>query len=58
MKDQELRNGLRELDESDHDVSSFEANFIETVLIRYHGNLTQKQRDCGKSILERYGIIP
>ena len=58
FSDDEIREMLTELDESeDVDVSQWEAEFLESVLFRYTGPLTQQQRSKAIEILEEYGVI-
>ncbi len=53
--DQQLRDLLREIDESDDvDVSAWEAGFIDSVVYKYNGPLSDKQRDSAESIIEKY----
>lgn len=56
MNDEQLRAALRKIDEDDSvDVTSWEANFIESVVYRYNGPLSPKQRDVAEKIIEKYG---
>ena len=53
--DENLRNRLKELDESeDTDVSTFAAGFIESLVYKYDGPLSEKQREKAKEILDEY----
>jgi len=53
--DDNIKDRLKELDESDeHTVTSWEANFIETVVYNWNGELTEGQRQSGLQILEKY----
>jgi hypothetical protein len=48
---------LKDLDESEHDVSSWEADFIENVLYGdYDGPLSEKQRDVIYRMQEKYDV--
>jgi len=53
--DSEIRDRLVDLDNSDCSVSSFEAGFIESVVFKYKGPLSAKQRAVALQILEKYG---
>jgi hypothetical protein len=54
---EKIRRRLRRLDESDsHDVTSWEANFIDSVVYQYDGPLSQKQIETAEVILDRYGF--
>jgi len=53
--DREIRERLVDLDDSDSNVSSFEAGFIESVVFKYKGPLSEKQRALALQILEKYG---
>lgn len=56
MNDREIREALREVDEDpDVDVGSWAADFIENVLYKYHGALSQKQREKALEIIEKHG---
>jgi hypothetical protein len=53
--DENLRDRLKQLDESeDTDVSSFAAGFIESLVYKYHGPLSEAQREKAKEILDEY----
>lgn len=53
--DDNLRDRLKELDESDdHEVTSWEAGFIETVVYNWSGDLSEKQRETALKILDKY----
>lgn len=55
MSDEEIREGLKEIDENeDIDVDSWEAEFIENVVYKYQGPLSEKQRAKAEEIIERY----
>ncbi len=55
MTDEELREELRDLDVSEHvEMDSYEADFIENVVYRQKGPLTEKQRKKAEQILEKY----
>jgi len=48
---------LKELDASDHDVSSWEADFIENVLHGdYHGPLSEKQKSVIYQLQDKYPV--
>lgn len=50
---------LKDLDGSDHDVSSWEADFIESVLFgEYSGPLSEKQKSVIYRMQEKYGERP
>jgi hypothetical protein len=54
---EKFRRRLRRLDESDsHDVTSWEASFIDSVVYKYDGPLSQKQIETAEVILDRYGF--
>ncbi|XZE35357.1 hypothetical protein SH501x_000847 [Pirellulaceae bacterium SH501] len=53
--DEDLRASLKEIDESDCDVTGFEALFIESVLYKSNLAMTPKQRSVAKQIIEKYG---
>jgi len=53
--DSDIRARLVDLDDSDSNVSSFEAGFIESVVFKYKGPLSEKQRALALQILEKYG---
>jgi len=56
MSDQEIREALKRIDEDDSiDVTSWEAGFIETVVYKFRGALSPKQRDAAEKIIEKYG---
>lgn len=56
MTDDEIRDRLRKLDESDKEVTSWEAGFIENVCFKYSTwTLSEKQRSTAIDILEKYG---
>lgn len=50
MTDDELRDALREIDEGDADVSEWEAEFIESVVYRYDGPLSERQKAVAERI--------
>ena len=53
--DDKLREQLREIDENeDLEVTSFEASFLESVLFKYSGPLSEKQRAVARDMIERY----
>ncbi len=55
MTDEELRDELTALDISEHvTVESWEADFIESVVFRYHGPLSEAQRKKAEQIVEKY----
>lgn len=55
--DDELKDLLRELDESDENLNEFEIEFIESVGFNWHGPLTENQRSKAEEILEEYDLI-
>lgn len=56
MNDAELRARLRALDlDEETDVTGWEADFIESVVYKYEGPLSEKQREAAAKILETYG---
>jgi hypothetical protein len=55
MTDEELREALKELDTApDVDVDSWEAEFIEHVVYKYKGPLSEPQRKKAEEIIEKY----
>lgn len=54
MSDAQLRAALREVDESDHDVSKWEAEFLQSIVYDYQGSLSQKQRTSAIKIIQKY----
>lgn len=55
MTDEELRDELTALDISEHvTVESWEADFIENNVYRYHGPLSEAQRKKAAEIIEKY----
>jgi hypothetical protein len=55
MSDEDIRDDLKCIDEDeDITVGSWEADFIESVLYRYKGRLSEKQRQKAKEIIEKY----
>jgi len=55
MSDAEIRERLQDIDEDDDiDVSSWEAGFIESVVYRYKGPLSDAQREKARQIIEKY----
>jgi hypothetical protein len=54
MTDAELREKLREIDESDHDVTKWEAEFLQSVVYAYGGSLSEKQRSAAIKIIGKY----
>lgn len=56
MNDQEIRRRLKLIDEDDAvDVTRWEADFIESVVYRYSGPLSDKQRAVAEKIIDKYG---
>lgn len=55
MTDKEIRDVLTHLDNSDREVSSWEANFLESVLHKWDGPLSEGQRTSAERMIERYG---
>lgn len=56
MNDQEIRRRLKLIDDDDAvDVTRWEADFIESVVYKYNGPLSDKQRDAAEKIIEKYG---
>jgi hypothetical protein len=56
VNDDEILDALRELDEDeDVTVTSWEAEFIESVVFKGNGRLTQRQGEKALEILSRYG---
>ena len=53
-EDEKLREKLKKIDVLDVDVSSFEASFLESVLFKYQGPLSEKQRAVARDMIERY----
>lgn len=56
MEDSELLGMLEALDESEHDVTSWEAGFIESILYEWPGSLTAAQRATIHKLIEKYDI--
>lgn len=55
MRDQEIREKLRQIDSlTDIDVTTFEADFLESVLFKYDGPLSRRQRDVGTQMIQKY----
>lgn len=55
LSDAELRKCLKQIDEDDAiDVTSWEADFIEHVVYKYGGALSDKQRASASKIIDRY----
>lgn len=55
MTDEELRETLRDIDQADEiDVDSWEADFIENVLYKYKGPLSDAQREKAQEIIDKY----
>lgn len=55
MTDEELREELKAIDKNeDIDVDSWEAGFIENVVYKYKGPLTEAQRTKAEQIVEKY----
>lgn len=56
--DNELREELKALDDSDAEVTDWEAKFIQNIVYSYGGPLSTKergQRDMAIAIIEKYG---
>jgi len=53
-EDQRLRELLRDLDNSDEGVTTFEAEFIQTNALT---PMSERQREIAYQILERYGYL-
>lgn len=50
-----IREKLREIDKSeDIDVTAFESEFLDSVLYKYTGPLSKKQRAVADQMIERY----
>ncbi len=57
MTDQEIRDRLRDIDDGDQDVTSWEADFIESVAYRQDDALrplTPAQRKSAEQMIEKY----
>ena len=55
LSDEQLRGYLEEIDEDDEiEVDSFEANFLQTILCEWEGEMTEKQRGVAIRMCERY----
>ena len=54
LTDEQLREYLKEVDEGDEEVNTFEAGFIDTVAYKYSGPLSPKQRTTAIQIIEKY----
>ena len=57
LTDQDIRELLKELDESDHRVTRFEADYIENTVFKYPGKLSPKQRETALKMLRKYDIL-
>jgi hypothetical protein len=56
-RDELLRHRLKKLDESETvDVTQWEADFIESVVYRYDGPMSQRQQESALRIVEKYGF--
>lgn len=55
MSDEDLKERLSQLDESDEDLNSWECNFMESVNFNWDGPYTSGQRDKIEEMLEKYG---
>lgn len=56
VTDLEIRDRLVELDNSDKTVDSWTASFIDSVVFKYKGPLSEKQRAKSLEILEKFGF--
>jgi len=52
--DRDIREQLTEIDNGEFEVSSYEANFLESVLYKYTGPLSERQRAVALEMIERY----
>jgi len=56
MNDEEIRRRLKLIDDDDAvDVTRWEADFIESVVYKYNGPLSDQQRAAAEKIIEKYG---
>lgn len=53
MSDSEIIDRLRDIDESDSEVTAWEAKFLDTVLGQT--TLSAKQRDVAMDMIKKYG---
>lgn len=56
ITDDEIRSRLKDLDEADVRVTTWEANFIESVLYKFKGRLSDRQRATAATMFEKYGF--
>ncbi len=55
LSDEEIRDELIDIDrDEDVEVTSWEANFFESILYKYDGPLSPRQREAALRIMERY----
>jgi len=54
MSDDEIREMLKVIDESEAECTTWECGFLETVLFDWTGPLTVKQRSAALEMIERY----
>lgn len=52
--DESIKAGLRDIDNSDIEIESWEADFIETILFKWEGQLTARQTSTAADIIEKY----
>jgi len=56
MTDQEIREALEDIDcDENVTVTSWEAEFIDSVVYKYKGPLSGPQRKSAEQIIEKYG---
>ena len=56
--DEEIRSELKSIDAGDHDVSTWTANFIESIVYEYKGPLSDKQRAKAMEIIQKDSETP
>lgn len=54
MTDKEIRESLIDIDNIDVNVTSFEADFIESIAFKYSGPLSKRQVTIAEQIIEKY----
>ncbi len=54
--DRDIRDRLVDLDNSDKNVDTWTANYIDNIVFRYKGPLSEKQRAKAIEILEKFGF--
>ncbi len=54
MDDDQIRDGLEEIDVGDFDVTGWEADFLQSILHEWEGPLTERQRESAEKMIEKY----